>query len=113
MEIITLQSEVWKALNERLELIAEHLNQQKPNQYDNLWLNNHDVCEYLHISSRTLARMRKNGDISYAKNRGQYFYTLGEIKRLLQSRRIRSNQEYLEDLIQKGKQYVEKARNSQ
>lgn len=110
MEIITLQSEAWELLNKKLQFIVECLTEREQIRYEGLWLHNKDVCEYLHISSRTLARMRKSGAISYAKNRGQYFYTLGEIKKLLHSRRICSNQEYLENLLQKGKSYVAKAR---
>lgn len=113
MEIITVESKVWKQLNAKLQYILECLNRQETNEnsYDDLWLNNHEVCEYLHISSRTLSRMRKNGEITYSKIHGQYFYTLGSIKKMFQTRRIHSNEEYLQDLIEKGKQYVEKGRN--
>lgn len=113
MEIITVESKVWKELNEKIKYILEHLQhrEKEENCYDDLWLNNHEVCEYLHISSRTLSRMRKRGEITYSKIHGQYFYTLGGIRRMFQSRRIRSNEEYLQDLIEKGKQYVEKGRN--
>lgn len=113
MEIITIDSEVWKQLNEKLKYIEDYISHQrkKEENYDDLWLNNHDVCEYLHISSRTLARMRTKGEITYSKIHGQYFYTLGSIKKMFQTRRVRSNEEYLQDLTEKGKEYVEKARN--
>ncbi len=112
MEIVTIDSEVWKQLNGKLKYIENYIINQrkKENSYDDLWLNNHEVCEYLHISSRTLSRMRKKREISYSKIHGQYFYTLGSINKMFQTQRIRSNEEYLQDLIEKGKQYVEKAR---
>lgn len=111
MEIITLESEVWKKLNKQLQLITNKLTRQNQNQYYDLWLHTQDVCEYLHISPRTLARMRKKGEISYTANRGKYFYTFGDIKKLLDAGRISSNQEYLENLLQKGKSYVTKAQD--
>ncbi len=113
MEIITIDSEVWKHLNERLKFIEDYINHQttQKENYDDLWLNNHEVCEYLHISSRTLARMRKKGDITYSKIHGQYFYTLGSINKMFQTRRVQSNEEYLQNLTEKGKQYVEKGRH--
>ena len=61
MNIITVDEEVWKHLNERLKAISEYILKLEDTSYDSLWLNNHEVCQYLHISEKTLWRMRTNG----------------------------------------------------
>ena len=54
MNIITVDEEVWKHLNERLKAISEYILKLEDTSYDSLWLNNHEVCQYLHISEKTL-----------------------------------------------------------
>src|SRR5690606_23668451 len=72
MKIITIEEEAWKQLNNRISSIADYLKSLNEPDYDNLWLNNHEVCQYLHISEKTLWRMRTKGEISYSKIYGQY-----------------------------------------
>ena len=76
MNIITVDEEVWKHLNERLKAISEYILKLEDTSYDSLWLNNHEVCQYLHISEKTLWRMRTNGQIAFSKMYGQYYYTI-------------------------------------
>ncbi|WP_394356900.1 helix-turn-helix domain-containing protein [Sphingobacterium spiritivorum] len=70
MNIITVDEEVWKHLNERLKAISEYILKLEDTSYDSLWLNNHEVCQYLHISEKTLWRMRTNGQIAFQKCTG-------------------------------------------
>ncbi|GAA4802604.1 hypothetical protein GCM10023231_34480 [Olivibacter ginsenosidimutans] len=51
MKIITIEEEAWKQLNNRINAIADYLKRQEENSYDELWLNNHEVCQYLRIRS--------------------------------------------------------------
>ncbi|MGV6947150.1 helix-turn-helix domain-containing protein [Sphingobacterium kyonggiense] len=110
MKIITIEEEAWKQLNSRINAIADHLKRLEDTSYDDLWLNNHEVCQYLHISEKTLWRMRTKGEITYAKMYGQYFYTIGTIKDMLNANAIQSSDEFVEELMARGKGYIEKGR---
>lgn len=110
MKIITIEEEAWKQLNSRINTIANYLKRMDDTSYDDLWLNNHEVCQYLHISEKTLWRMRKKGEITYSKLYGQYFYTIGAIKELFNTNAIKSSDEYVQELMEKGKSHIEKGR---
>lgn len=110
MKIITIEEDAWKQLNSRIDAIAEYLKRLENTSYDDLWLNNHEVCQYLHISEKTLWRMRTKGEIAYSKIYGQYFYTIGAIKDMLNANAVQSSDEYVEELMAKGKSYIEKGR---
>lgn len=110
MKIITIEEEAWKHLNERINAITDYLKRLENTSYDGLWLNNHEVCQYLHISEKTLWRMRTKGEIAYSKIYGQYFYTIGGIKDMLNANAIQSSDEYVQELMEKGKSYIEKGR---
>ena len=110
MKIITIEEEAWDQLNNRITAIADYLKRLDDTSYDDLWLNNHEVCQYLHISEKTLWRMRTKGEIAYSKIYGQYFYTIGSIKDMLNANAVQSSDEYVHELIAKGKSYIEKGR---
>ena len=110
MNIITIEEETWKQLNERIKSISEYILKMDNTSYDSLWLNNHEVCQYLHISEKTLWRMRTKGEIAYSKMYGQYYYTIGAIKNMLNAHAVQTSEEYMQELMVKGKSYIEKAR---
>lgn len=110
MKIITVEEEAWKELNKRIQIISDYLLKLEDTSYDDLWLNNHEVCQYLHLSEKTLWRMRSKGEVTYSKIYGQYFYTIGTIKELLKANAIQSSDEYVQELMEKGKSYIEKGR---
>lgn len=111
MNIITIEEEAWKQLNDRLIFITEYILKLEDTSYNELWLNNHEVCQYLHVSEKTLWRMRTNGELAYSKFHGQYFYTIGAIKKILNTNAVKNSDEYLEELMDKSKSYIEKSRN--
>ena len=110
MRIITIEEEAWQQLNSRINAIADYLKKQEDKSYDDLWLNNHEVCQYLHISEKTLWRMRTKGEVAYSKMYGQYFCTIGAIKDMLNANAIQSSDEFVQELMAKGKSYIEKGR---
>ena len=110
MKIITIEEEAWDQLNNRITAIADYLKRLEVTNYDDLWLNNHEVCQYLHISEKTLWRMRTKGEIAYSKIYGQYFYTIGAIKDMLNANAVQSSDAYVKELIATGKSYIEKGR---
>lgn len=110
MNIITIEKEAWQHLINQVKSIHAYILKLEDTSYDNLWLNNHEVCQYLHISEKTLWRMRTNGQIAYSKMYGQYYYTIGTLKDMLNAHAIQATEEYVQALMAKGKSYIEKGR---
>ena len=110
MKIITIEEEAWKQLNDQINILSSYIRSRQNTSYDELWLNNHEVCEYLKISEKTLYRMRVSGELRYSKIHGQYFYTIGAIREMLNTHAVQSSEEYLKVLIEKGKEYIRKGR---
>ncbi|PWN64196.1 helix-turn-helix domain-containing protein [Chryseobacterium viscerum] len=110
MKIITIEEEAWQQLSDRIISISTYIKKQEDTSYDSLWLNNHEVCQYLHISEKTLWRMRSKGEIPYSKIYGQYFYTIGAIKNMLNANAVQTGDEYVEELMTIARSYVQKGR---
>ena len=114
MEIITFESKAYKELDNKITAIADyifnHLDENKTDE-DEIWVDSYEVCTFLKISDRTLQRLRSKGEIAYSTIRGRNFYKIGEIKRLLESRLIKSNDECMRNLITNHKLYVKERRN--
>lgn len=111
MKIITIEEKAWQQLVNRINTIFDYLKRLEDTSYDNLWLNNHEVCQYLRISEKTLWRMRTKAEITYSKIYGQYFYTIGAIKDMLNASVIQSSDDYVQELITKGKAISKMAEN--
>ncbi len=101
MNVITIESEAFKALVDKIESLSQvfDTNQQKVNP-DEAWVDSDDVCLYLKISQRTLQRLRSSGKITYSTIGGKTYYTISEIKKLLESRKIRSQVDTVDELRQ-------------
>ncbi len=57
----------------------------------------------LHISEKTLWRMRTNGQIAFSKMYGSITTTIGAIKEMLNANAVQTTDEYVEQLMAKGK----------
>lgn len=98
-----IESQAYKELVSKINTIAKFVIEHQPcdtTASDEEWVDSYEVCTFLKISERTLQRLRTNGIISYSILSGKSYYTIGEIKRMLQEKRIRSTDECLESLIQ-------------
>ena len=104
MGIVIMKSGDFQALMERIETIEKYIYQVEPKQppLQEIWLDNEVVCSYLKISKRTLQRYRSNGVIAYSLIGKKTYYTISEIKRLLEEKRIQRNVGSLEELAAKG-----------
>ncbi len=115
MKVITIESEAFKELQAKINTIANYITSQQEIASlgdDEIWVDSYEVCTFLKISERTLQRLRSNGEISYSKIRGRNYYKVGEIRRLIESRVIKSNQEFMQDLITNHKLHVKERSNS-
>jgi len=113
MDVITIESQAFKELVAKINSIAKFVVafEKEEKDPDNEWVDSYEVCTFLKISERTLQRLRSNGIISYSMLSGKSYYTIGEIKRMLNEKRIRSTDECLMDLIQNHKLHAEQRRN--
>jgi hypothetical protein len=115
MDVIIFESSAYRELEAKIDLIAKFVTDHKTEIVDNpdeTWVDSYDVCSFLKISERTLQRFRSKGLISYSIISGKTFYTIAEVKRMLNERIVRSNEECLQDLIRNHKSYIEKRRSN-
>ena len=113
MDVITIESTAFFKLEAKINLIVRFINEQQPiivENPDETWVDNYDVCTFLKISERTLQRLRSKGMVSYSVISGKSYYTLTELRRMLNQHIIRSNGECLSDLITNHKQAAERRR---
>ena len=115
MEIITFESKAYKELDNKITTIANfifnQLGESKMNE-DEIWVDSYEVCTFLQISDRTLQRLRANGVIAYSNIGGRCYYKIGELKRLLEERLIKSNDECMRNLVANHEAYAKERRNS-
>ena len=99
MEVITFESEAYKALVGKIEKIAEYVAaaQLPSEEKKEAWLDSNQLAEALGISTRTLQRLRDEHLISYSMLRGRCMYKLSEVERCLEERTIRCKPQTLED----------------
>ena len=99
MEVITFESEAYKALVGKIEKIAEYVAaaQLPSEEKKEAWLDSNQLAEALGIITRTLQRLRDENLISYSMLRGRCMYKLSEVERCLEERTIRCKPQTLED----------------
>ena len=102
MNIITIEKVAWQQLINQIKSIHAYILKLEDTSYDTLWLNNHEVCQHLHISEKTLWRMRTKGQIAYSKMYGQYYYTIEAIKDMLNAQAVQTNEEQVQALMAKA-----------
>ncbi|MFQ9502653.1 MAG: DNA-binding protein [Alistipes indistinctus] len=95
MKVIIIGSKAYKELVGRIEKIERTLAGKKLQNApsDDDWVDGKTICRYLGISMRTLQRLRSERVISYSALNHKRYYTLGEIKRVLQERSVNRRKE--------------------
>jgi hypothetical protein len=114
MDVITIESQAYKELVTKINAIAKFVVDHQEDETinpDEMWVDGYEVCTFLKISERTLQRMRSNRVISYSIISGKSYYTIGEIKRLLNEKKLRSTDECLNDLVKNHQLHAEQRRN--
>lgn len=104
MDVIIMKSGAFRELMDKIEAIEKHICRMEPEKspLQEIWLDNEAVCAYLKISKRTLQRYRSNGVIIYSLIGRKTYYTISEIKRLLEEKRIQRSSGSLDELAAKG-----------
>lgn len=76
-QFFTALDEMLDSVNQALKNRTSHLNGEK-------FLTNKDVCQMLHVSSRTLQDWRDKGIIPFIQIKGKILYKESEIFKLLE-----------------------------
>ena len=86
MNVITIESEAFQQIVKRLEAINEKLNKEKgTSPLSDVWMDNQDVCELLHISKRTLQHYRDSGKLPFSQIGAKIYNKASDIDAFLQS----------------------------
>jgi hypothetical protein len=73
----------FSVLDELLNTVQQALKNRTPHLNGEKFLSNRDVCQMLHISSRTLQDWRDTGKIPFIQIRGKILYKESKIVKLL------------------------------
>ena len=114
MEVITIDAKAYKELMDKINTIAKFVLEIQKDYYgdpEEAWVDSYEVCTFLKISARTLQRLRTEKRISFSIISGKAYYTVAEIRRVLNEKLIRTNEENLNSLIKNHKLYAEQRRN--
>ena len=110
MDVITIESQAFKDLTEKINTIAKFVAAQQAKETKESadgWVDSYEVCTWLKISTRTLQRLRASRTVNFSLIRGKTFYRISEIERLLSENIIRRSDEQLQDLIKNYRLYVQ------
>jgi len=113
MDVITIESQAYKELVTKINAIAKFVidhQEDDTTNHDEMWVDSYEVCTFLKISERTLQRLRSKRIISYSIISGKTYYTIAEVKRMLNEKKIRSTDECMNDLINNHKLHAEQRR---
>jgi len=117
MEVITIDTEAFKELTTKINMIAKFVAAQQArlddqnNVVTDGWVDGYEVCTFLKISNRTLQRLRSSHIINYSLIRGKAYYRISEIQRLMSDNIIRCSEDKLQDLIKNHKLHVDQRRD--
>lgn len=75
------------ALDEQPATIKQTLQNRTPHLNGEKYLTNREICQLLHISSRTLQNWRETGQVQFIKLQGKILYKESEIVRRLEQNR--------------------------
>jgi hypothetical protein len=73
MEVITIESQVFKELTANINTIAKlvtSMQSKADEEPTDGWVDSYEVCTFLKISTKTLQRLRAANEISYSQIRG-------------------------------------------
>jgi hypothetical protein len=111
MEVIIIESKAFDELNKKLNLLVNFVLTQEAHTkepLEDMWVDGYAVQKYLYISERTLQRLRSKRLINYSIVSGKCYYTIGEIKRMLEKGLVRRNEEKINELTTLYKQNMER-----
>ena len=84
MQIITIESQAFQEIKSKLESIYEKLTTQRGKApLKETWFDNQEVCQLLHISTRTLQHYRDDDLLPYSQIGAKIYYKASDIDNFL------------------------------
>lgn len=85
MEVITIQSEAFRQIMDKLNGIDQKLESQKPKPaLKDTWFDIQEACFILKVSKRTLQNYRKDRVLPYSKIDGKIYFKADDIQKHLE-----------------------------
>lgn len=85
MEVITITSEAFRAIIDKIDQINDKLDAEKPkftlNEY---WLDIQEACFVLRVSKRTLQNYRDEGILPFSQINGKIYFKASDIQKHLE-----------------------------
>jgi hypothetical protein len=78
-----IEEKDWDQPDVDIATVAHYLSSGEDTTHDELWLNDQEVCQYLNVSDTTLCSIRMSGKLPFSKINEYYYYTIGDIKKML------------------------------
>jgi predicted HAD superfamily phosphohydrolase len=119
MKVVTIDSEVYRALAKKIDRIFDYVKQQAEREMaftpdpTEIWVDNDEAASLLEVSKRTLQRLRSGGEITYSIRWGRVRYTLAEVQRLIAGRVVASKYRQEADLLAAHREYRERRKATQ
>jgi hypothetical protein len=84
MKVITIEDVAFQEIVNKLEAISSKLNKNKgTTPLNEIWMDNQDVCELLHISKRTLQHYRDTAKLPFSQIGAKIYYKASDIDTFL------------------------------
>ncbi|MBR9915569.1 MAG: helix-turn-helix domain-containing protein [Algicola sp.] len=85
MDVITMESEAYQRIMERLDQVHQELVrlQNPTKELSREWIDGYDVCHILNISRRTLTKYLSEGKLRYSKVDGKNYFKLKDVEAFL------------------------------
>ena len=85
MEVITISTEAFQAIIDKIDKINDRLDLQKPvPMLNDRWLDIQEACFLLRISKRTLQSYRDNGLLPFSQINGKIYFKAKDIENHLE-----------------------------
>lgn len=110
MEVITMASEAFKSLENKIDRIAGFVEkaegnpQNKDPDLSSVKLSTEEICDILDISPRTLQRLRKDGRLFYYIEKGKCIYKFEDVERLVNDKVLPT---HIKSILEFRKAYME------
>lgn len=91
MELITFESETYKALIKNIDEIKFSLSEKaRKNPLSEIWLDISETCQLLKISKRTLQTYRDNCILPYSQIAGKIYFRASDIENHLNKHYVKA-----------------------
>ncbi|KAA6319121.1 hypothetical protein EZS27_030950 [termite gut metagenome] len=91
MNIVAIDRKTFEQMKQGFEGFAKEVKALcGENQDKERWLTNRDICELLHISSRTLQTYRDNGTLPYSQIGRKCYYKASDIQQFISQSHLKN-----------------------